>query len=120
MAENANSFKTLRDVALSAGFKGAYDRNFKTAFNKLIQGGEIQLDQFGLAEKGKGEMKAIEFKEHAMQHLLDGKYPRQQYWKEHPCSECNAGKPEEDGIYCPKYGWKISQKLAETQQLCAF
>ena len=120
LAENANSFKTLRDVALAAGFKGVYDKNFKSAFNSLTRSGKIRLDQFGWFEKDEGETEPIEMKDNTMQKILDGKHPPQVYWKKHPCSECGIGKPEEDGVYCPKYGWKISQKLAEIQQLCIF
>lgn len=119
LADNPNSFDILRDLALSAGFKGVNDKNFKNAFNNLILSGEIQLDQFGL-EKTNGEMNLIELKEHTMQKLLDGKHIPQQYWKQHMCSKCDLEKPEEDGICCSKFDWKISKKLAETQQLCVF
>jgi len=119
LADNPNSFDVFRDLALSAGFKGVNDINFKNAFNNLILSGEIHPDQFD-SEKAEGEMNLIELKEHTMQKLLDGKHLPQQYWKQHTCSKCDLGKPEEDGVYCSKFDWKISKKLAETQQLCVF
>jgi hypothetical protein len=110
-----DSFNTIRKLAIASGFKGVQDRDFKDAFNHLVELEYLMPYQVGIGEKSQGQTEPL-----PLTMGWEKKKTRQHFWRMKVCVRCPIAKSEQNLIICPRYGWSMTKELAERQELCVF
>ena len=114
--EGKERFNTIRELAITSGFKGIQDRSFKDAFNHLVELEYLMPYQVGIGEKSQeNQTEPLPLKMG-----WEKKKTRQRFWRTKICAKCPIAKSEQNLIICQKYGWSIAKELAEEQELCTF
>lgn len=113
--EEKDSFNTIRELAIASGFKGVQDRDFKDAFNHLVELEYLMPYQVGIGEKTQGPTEPL-----PLTVKWQNKKTMQYFWRMKRCVDCSIAKSEQNLITCLRYGWAMVKELAESQELCVF